>query len=220
MSKRMNVIVGHYGSGKTEFAVNFAIKLTAEYNKVYIVDLDIVNPYFRTNDVKKQLKEYGVEVIASAFASSNVDVPALPPEIFKVFCDKDAAVVFDVGGDDDGAVALGRYKQYFDNEDYNMFYVINTYRPLSSNSDDIISLLKNIEAVSRLKVTGLINNSNISYLTTDKDVLNGQKTVEDVSKQINIEISYTSGLEEVLKQIPSDLISKPFYIKRYLMLDF
>lgn len=220
MKKRMNIVVGHYGSGKTEFALNYAVLLKSIYKKVYIVDLDIVNPYFRTNDVKKQLAEYGIDVIASAFASSNVDVPALPSEIFRVFCDKDAAVVFDVGGDDDGAVALGRYKQYFDNEDYNMFYIINTYRPLSSEPGDILDLLKNIEIVSRLKVTGLVNNSNISHLTSAENVLNGQKIVEKVSKENNIEISYTSGLEEILKKIPADLISKPFYIKRYLMLDF
>lgn len=220
MKKRMNIVVGHYGSGKTEFALNYAVLLKKIYKKVYIVDLDIVNPYFRTNDVKKQLGEYGIDVIASAFASSNVDVPALPSEIFRVFCDKDAAVVFDVGGDDDGAVALGRYKQYFDKEDYNMFYVVNTYRPLSSDPEDIIELLTDIEMVSRLKVTGLVNNSNISHLTSVENVLNGQKIIEEVSKRNNIEISYTSGLEEVLKQIPADFISKPFYIKRYLMLDF
>ncbi|MBR2499898.1 MAG: hypothetical protein IKB60_02340 [Clostridia bacterium] len=220
MHKRMNVIVGHYGSGKTEFAVNFAIELKKEYKKVYIVDLDIVNPYFRTNDVKKQLEEYGIYVIASAFASSNVDVPALPSEIFRVFCDKDAAVVFDVGGDDDGAVALGRYKQYFDKEDYNMFFVINTYRPLSAESQDIIKLLYEIETVSRLKVTGLINNSNISYLTTAENVLNGQKIIEEVAKETKIKIKYTSGLEDVISKISPELISKPFYIKRYLMLDF
>lgn len=220
MHKRMNVIVGHYGSGKTEFAVNFAIELKKEYKKVYIVDLDIVNPYFRTNDVKNQLEEYGIYVIASAFASSNVDVPALPSEIFRVFCDKDAAVVFDVGGDDDGAVALGRYKQYFDKENYNMFFVINTYRPLSAESQDIIKLLYEIETVSRLKVTGLINNSNISYLTTAENVLNGQKIIEEVAKETKIEIKYTSGLEDVISTISPELISKPFYIKRYLMLDF
>lgn len=220
MHKRMNVIVGHYGSGKTEFAINFAIELKKEYKKVYIVDLDIVNPYFRTNDVKNQLEEYGIYVIASAFASSNVDVPALPSEIFRVFCDKDAAVVFDVGGDDDGAVALGRYKQYFDKENYNMFFVINTYRPLSAESQDIIKLLYEIETVSRLKVTGLINNSNISYLTTAENVLNGQKIIEEVAKETKIEIKYTSGLEDVISTISPELISKPFYIKRYLMLDF
>ncbi len=220
MQKRMNVVVGHYGSGKTEFAVNFAIELKKEYKKVYIVDLDIVNPYFRTNDVKKHLEEYGVYVIASAYASSNVDVPSLPSEIFRVFCDKDAAVVFDVGGDDDGAVALGRYKQYFDKEDYNMFFVVNTYRPLSAEADDIIKLLYEIETVSRLKVTGFVNNSNVSYLTSSENVLKGQEIVKEVSDKTKIEISYTSGLEDVLSGISPELISKPFYIKRYLMLDF
>lgn len=220
MDKRINIIVGHYGSGKTEFAVNFAIELKKKYQKVYIVDLDIVNPYFRTNDVKKQLKEYGINVIASEYASSNVDVPALPSEIFRVFCDSDAACVFDVGGDDDGAIALGRYKQYFDKEDYNMYFVINTFRPLSAKSDDIITLIYDIETSSRLKVTGLINNSNVSHLTEAKDVIKGQQIVKEVSDLTGLDIAYTSGLESVIKDIKNSLISKPFYVKRYLMLDF
>lgn len=219
-NKRINVIVGHYGSGKTEFAVNFAINLKKKYKKVYIVDLDIVNPYFRTNDVKKQLKELGIDVIASEFASSNVDVPALPSEIFRVFCDTDAACVFDVGGDDDGAVALGRYKQYFEKENYNMFFVINTFRPLSATADDIINLLYDIEATSRLKVSGLVNNSNVAHLTTESDVLKGQRIIGLVSERIGIDIVYTSGLEDVIKNIPQNDISEPFYINRYLMLDF
>jgi len=219
-NKRINVIVGHYGSGKTEFAVNFAIQLKKKFKKVYIVDLDIVNPYFRTNDVKKQLGQMGIDVIASEFASSNVGVPALPSEIFRVFCDSEAACVFDVGGDDDGAVALGRYKQYFDKENYDMFFVINTFRPLSSTAEDILSLISDIEASSRLKVTGLINNSNIAHLTTDNDVLKGQEIIKTVSQKVGIDIVYTSGLEEVIKKIPREYISKPFYINRYLMLDF
>lgn len=220
MDKKINIIVGHYGSGKTEFAINFALKLKEKYKKVYIVDLDIVNPYFRTNDVRELLKQHGIDVIASAYASSNVDVPALPSEINRVFCDSDAACVFDVGGDDDGAIALGRYKQYFDKEDYNMYFVINIFRPLSAKCDDIIKLLQNIESSSRLKVTGLVNNSNIAHLTETDDLLSGEKIVREVSELLKINISYTSGLEDIVKKIPSDLISTPFFIKRYLMLDF
>lgn len=219
-NSRINVIVGHYGSGKTEFAINFAINLKNKFKKVYIVDLDIVNPYFRTNDVKKKLTELGINVIASEFASSNVDVPALPSEIYRVFCDKDAACVFDVGGDDDGAVALGRYKQYFDKEDYKMFFVVNTFRPLSSNADDISKLLYEIEASSRLKVSGLVNNSNIAHLTECDDVLKGQRIIKEASEKVGIEVVYTSGLESIINNISPELISKPFYIKRYLMLDF
>ncbi|MBE7038939.1 MAG: MinD/ParA family protein [Ruminococcaceae bacterium] len=219
-NKRINVIVGHYGSGKTEFAVNFAIELKKKFKKVYIVDLDIVNPYFRTNDVKKQLGEMGIDVIASEFASSNVDVPALPSEIFRVFCDNDAACVFDVGGDDDGAVALGRYKQFFEKDEYDMFFVINTFRPLSSTEEDILSLIYDIEASSRLKVSGLINNSNIAHLTTDADILKGQEIIRKVSQKVGIDIVYTSGLEKIIEKIPRECISEPFYINRYLMLDF
>ena len=125
MEHRIHIIVGHYGSGKTEFAINYALKLKETFKKVYIVDLDIVNPYFRTNDERKVLEDLGLSVIASPYASSNVDVPSLPADIHRVFADKEAAVVFDVGGDDDGAVALGRYKQFFNEEAPEMLFVIN-----------------------------------------------------------------------------------------------
>lgn len=220
MNNRMNIIVGHYGSGKTEFAINLAVKQKEHYDKVYIVDLDIVNPYFRTNDVKDELRTLGIEVIASEYASTNVDVPALPADISKVFCDKNSACVFDVGGDDDGAIALGRYKKYFDQENYNMYFIINAFRPLTSESENIVALLADIEKSSRLTVTGLVNNSNITHLTTAEDILKGQDIAEEAGKLIGKDVLYTSGLKEIISKIKPELISKPFYIKRYLKLDF
>ncbi len=220
MERRIHVIVGHYGSGKTEFAINYALKLKENFSKVYIVDLDIVNPYFRTNDEKKQLESLGLSVIASAYASSNVDVPALPSEINRVFADKDAAVVFDVGGDDDGAIALGRYQQYFKQEEPEMLFVINVFRPMTSEVQSIKDMITGIEKVSRLNVTGLVNSSNLAGLTTAEELIKGQGITDAVSKETGIPCAYSAGLPSVLSCLPDDFPAKLFPINRFMSLKF
>ena len=154
--KRINIFTGHYGSGKTEIAINYALKLKEKHEKVVICDMDIVNPYFRTNDAREFLTEKGIRVIAPDYACTNVDIPVLPGDILSVFSDKETYAVLDIGGDDDGAVALGQYFRYMKDEDYNMFFVLNTLRPLSSTIEDIKELAANIEYISRLKITSLI----------------------------------------------------------------
>ena len=162
--KKINIITGHYGSGKTEFAINYALKLKDVYGSSVICDMDIVNPYFRTNDAVDFLKKENVNVIAPEYANTNLDLPSLPSDIISVFSENSPPSVLDVGGDDDGAIALGQFYPYISKEDYEMFFVINALRPDTSNSDDIIKLIKDIEYVSRCKVTSIVNNTNLSYL--------------------------------------------------------
>ncbi|MBQ4517768.1 MAG: hypothetical protein II997_04175 [Clostridia bacterium] len=220
MESRIHIIVGHYGSGKTEFAINYALRLRQSYKKVYIVDLDIVNPYFRTNDVKQKLEKMGLSVIASPYASSNVDVPSLPSEVHRVFDDKDAAVVFDVGGDDDGAIALGRYNRYFEAEKPELLFVINVFRPMTANAPAIHEMIENIETVSRLKVSGLVNSSNLADLTTIDETVKGQTITEEASRLTGIPCKYISVMEELVKDLPSEYQEKVFSIKRFMGLRF
>ena len=220
MEHRIHIIVGHYGSGKTEFAINYALKLKETFKKVYIVDLDIVNPYFRTNDERKVLEDLGLSVIASPYASSNVDVPSLPADIHRVFADKEAAVVFDVGGDDDGAVALGRYKQFFNEEAPEMLFVINVFRPLTADCSSITEMIENIEAVSRQKVTGLVNASNLAGLSEVKHLLKGQAITDEVVEKTGIPCVFAAGIDSVLSQLPADFQTETFCIKRFMALKF
>lgn len=220
MEHRIHIIVGHYGSGKTEFAINYALQLKKTFKKVYIVDLDIVNPYFRTNDAKKQLEALGLSVIASAYASTNVDVPALPSEIHRVFAETDAAVVFDVGGDDDGAVALGRYQQYFQKEIPEMLFVINVFRPMTADCAAITEMIENIQTVSRLKVTGLVNSSNLAGLTTATELVKGQTITNEVVRKTGIPCAYAAGTDAVLRSLPEDFAAETFCIKRFMELTF
>ncbi len=216
MSK-IYIITGHYGSGKTEFAVNFALSLKETCETVFLVDLDIVNPYFRSNDSRTLLEQSGITVMAPAYAGTNVDIPVLPPEIMRIFEVKDAAIVLDVGGDDDGAIALGRYKQFFDAADYEMYLVVNTRRPLTGTVSEIIDMKTAIEAASRLTITGLISDTNLADETTAKIVSEGAKIVASVSRETNLPVKYVCAPESVASELLETFSDKLFVIHRHLL---
>lgn len=216
----INIITGHYGSGKTEFAINLALKKMSEGKKVTICDLDIVNPYFRTSDVKNFLSQKGINVIASEFASSNVDIPVLPGEILSVFADSRTEAVLDVGGDEDGAVALGGFFNYIKNREYRMFFVINTLRPMTANEDDILELAKKIEETSRLKITDIVNNTNLANLTDKNHILESVATVENCAQNMGVPVTYISGRQDVLKNLPENFKDKLFTLETFMNLPF
>ncbi|MDN5277727.1 MAG: hypothetical protein PWR01_1692 [Clostridiales bacterium] len=215
-NRRIILFTGHFGSGKTELAINYSIKLARQGQAVTVVDLDIVNPFFRSSEVRDVLEKEGIRLLSPNFVGTTVDVPSLPPEIYSVFQSKNSKVIFDVGGDDIGATALGRYYPYFMQEPYRMFFVINARRPLSSTPEQIIEMLKAIESHSRLKVTDLINNTNLMYETNLNHLLEGQEIVEQVSEKLNIPIAYISGVAEVIEQLPEQYNKKGFPIDIYL----
>ena len=165
--KRLTLFAGHYGSGKTNIAVNYAMLLASEGKRVCIADLDIVNPYFRTKDSAQELERAGVELVSPRFANSNVDLPALPPESYRPIQDKSLFGVLDIGGDDRGAYALGRFADAIKEEgDYRMAFVVSCYRPLSATVEDAIEIMREIEAAAGIRFTCIVNNSNIGGETT------------------------------------------------------
>ena len=218
--KRINIVTGHYGSGKTEIAINMALKLRKEHENVVICDMDIVNPYFRTNDIRKFLEDKGITVIASDYASTNIDLPLLPGDILSVFTDKSVHAVLDLGGDDDGAVALGKYHAYLKDEDYDMFFVLNALRPDTSSIEDIKILSENIQIMSRAKITGLINNTNLSYLSEAKHLLESLDFADEAAKALGVPLAYTAGTKEILASLPQKLKIKAFCLDLFMKLPF
>ena len=218
MSEKCNITLftGHYGSGKTELAINYSLKCAREGIRTVLVDLDIVNPFFRSSEIKSVLESEKVEVISPVFATSNINLPALPASIFGLFERKDTQIIFDVGGDEDGARALGRYFPYFQKHDYNMFFVINTLRPFTSNCEDIVTLIKGVEKSSRLKVDFFVNNTNLSYETKPEMIIEGQKIIEEVSEKVNIPIQYISGTKNVLSQLNLKYMQKGFELETFM----
>lgn len=200
--KRIIVLIGNYGSGKTELAINFAINSAQEGKKTLLVDLDIVNPYFRSAEQRVLLERNGVRVIASAFANTAVDLPVVPAEVLSAFDGEDETVVFDVGGDSVGAMALGQYRQFFARfeDSLESYFVVNVRRPLTSNEDQICRLFEQIQASARMQIKGMINNTNLGPETTAMDILEGQAILAEVSDKLDGPLVYTAGYEKLLEE--------------------
>ena len=200
--KRLTLLCGHYGSGKTNVAVNLAIHLKKQYNNLVVADLDIVNPYFRTKDSLDDFKKHGIELICSEYANTNVDIPALPADMYRLTTDKSLTAVIDVGGDDRGAYALGRLvPEIKAEENYEMLMVINGYRPLTPDATSTIEVMREIETACKLKFTGLVNNSNVGELTTSEYVINSMAYANEVSKQSGLPIVMTTVKAELYDEL-------------------
>ena len=196
--KRLTLLCGHYGSGKTNVAVNLAFYLKEQYNNVVVADLDIVNPYFRTKDSIDDFKARGIELICSQYANTNVDIPALPANMYRLTADKDITAVIDVGGDDRGAYALGRLVPEIKAENnFDMLMVINGYRPLTPDAQSTIEVMREIEEACKLKFTGLVNNSNIGEETTAEDIIKSIGYANEVSQASGLPIVMTSVKREL-----------------------
>lgn len=228
--KRYYVIIGNFGSGKTELALNMAFEAASNGQKVTLVDIDVINPYFRSTERKAELEAAGIRLISPNFTSSGVEVPSIPAEIFSVFSDNSDIVIFDVGGDPVGSIAMGQYYGYFKElENFEVWYVINCRRPLSSGADENIEMINKITGVSRLKVTGILNNTNLSHETTAADLFAGVEITAEVSKRTGLPIIGTIGTSEVLEAfvreaesrgMSGELIGRRFPIVRYMHRDW
>ena len=200
--KRLTLFAGHYGSGKTNIAVNYALHLAAEGKKVCIADLDIVNPYFRTKDSAKVLEAAGVHLVSPQFANSNVDLPALPAEAYRLVTDRSTYGIMDIGGDDRGAYALGRYVPgILEENNYRMIFVANASRPLTRTPEDAMEVMGEIEAACGLKFTDLVNNTNLGDLTTAETVLASREYMEKLSKLSGLPIFMTTAKADVAAQL-------------------
>jgi len=203
--KRICMFTGHFGSGKTEVAANYAINMLQHHDKVAIVDLDIVNPYFRTADAREYLESKGIRVLTTIYANTNVDVPALPPEILSLFQNKEYKVVLDIGGDDLGAKVLSRYREEITQDSYEMYFVINTRRPMTATQRQIEDMICEIERSAGIKVTKLVNNTNLLEHTKAQDIIRGHEIIQRVSENLNIPIGFVSGFGQSLKEAGKEL---------------
>ena len=204
--KRLTLFAGHYGSGKTNIAVNYALSLAAEGKPVCIADLDIVNPYFRTADSARELEEAGITLVRPQYANSNVDLPALPPESYRLVRDKKTYGVMDIGGDDRGAYALGRFAPFIREENnYRMAFVVNFCRPLTQNAEDALEVMREIEAACGLRFTCIVNNTNLGS-ETDPDVLSDSlEPLEELSRLSGLPVWLHTARQELIPALSADI---------------
>ncbi len=210
--KRLTLFAGHYGSGKTNIALNYALWLRGQGLPVTVADLDIVNPYFRTKDGEVQLREAGIRLISSEYANSNVDLPALPGEAYSLVDDKSVCGVIDVGGDDRGALALGRYVPAIREEgDYEMLFVLNRARPLTRTAEDALEVFYEIEAACALPFTAIVNNTNLGPLTRPEDVIAGARFAEEVGARTGLPVKMNCAMRRFEAEL-QDTVSNFFPI--------
>ena len=201
-AKRLTLFAGHYGSGKTNIAVNYAFRLAREGKRVCIADLDIVNPYFRTKDSEAELESMGIKLVSPQYANTNVDLPALPAESYRLVQDRSTYGIMDIGGDDRGAYALGRYAGAIKAEnDYRMAFVVNCYRPLTSTVEDTVEIMKEIEAACGLEFNCIVNNSNLGVETTAQTVLDSVDFAERLSAATGLELWMHTAEASVAEQL-------------------
>ena len=203
--KRLTLFAGHYGSGKTNIAVNYALHLAKEGKQVCIADLDIVNPYFRTKDSAQVLEAAGVHLISPTFANTNVDLPALPAEAYRLVTDKSIYGIMDIGGDDRGAYALGRYVPAMKEEgNYRMVFVANCYRPLTRTPEEALEVMREIENACGLKFTDIVNNSNLASETTPETILASKDYMDKLSQLSGLPIWLTTAETEVAAKLNTE----------------
>ena len=200
--KRLTLFAGHYGSGKTNIALNYALWLRAQGLGVTVADLDIVNPYFRTKDSEALLAEHGIRLICSALANSNLDVPAMPREVYALLSPESGHAVLDIGGDDRGALALGRYApDILAENDYEMLFVANRFRPLTRTPQDALEVMREVEQACSLPFTAIVNNSNLGPDTAAEDIRGSIAYARELSELSGLPVKMTSARADLCTQL-------------------
>lgn len=215
--KRVRLFIGHYGSGKSEVSINYVTRLREVVDgEVALADIDVVNVYFRTREKKDLMRQLGITPIDSSIQTTTLDVPAVSAEVMRPLHDDKVNYVLDVGGDNVGGRVVGRFAEHFKSDNYDMFFVINANREKTQTANEVLGYIDAIEASSKLKVTGLVNNTHLLRETTVEDVLKGQEVAREVSKIKNIPIKYVCCIENLVDKLPKDLDGDILPIKMYL----
>ena len=226
--KEVIVLIGNYGSGKTELALNFAFQAASQGRKVELLDLDMVNTYFRLTDRQGLIKSKEIRLVSPNFVHSSVETLSLPAEVASAFALDWDTVIFDVGGDPAGATALGRYREDFDalpEGSLKVLNVVNTRRPLAGTADKLLSLMEGMQRHSRQKVSGFINNTNLARLASADDLRSGYEVIAEASRRSGVPVLYTSGRPDLLEQFLAEghdpqYIGTPMPIETYMHRDW
>lgn len=213
--KRMQIITGHYGSGKTEYAVNLALALAREKDNVVLADLDIVNPYFRSYEQTKILENAGVKVIVTS-CGGVADIPALNPAVMSVFQEEKWNGILDIGGDPIGARVLARFAYQIKEDAYDLLFVLNANRPETKDVETALTYMRGIESECHLKVTGIVNNTHLCGETTAEEILKGARLARALSEATGLPIVHHAVQEKFVEDVKSFLTEPILPMKIYM----
>ena len=191
LKSRVTVVCGHYGTGKTNLSINLAMDCARAGESVTLVDMDVVNPYFRSADYSDILTEAGVRVVGPNFANTNLDTPSLPGAIRGVIEDGER-VIIDVGGDDAGATALAVYRRQLEEADPDVIYVVNMYRSLTTTAEESVGILREIESKAHIRAAGIVNNSHLKHLTTAETIESSYGFADKVCEHTGLPLRFTT----------------------------
>ncbi|GHV33485.1 hypothetical protein FACS18949_07540 [Clostridia bacterium] len=213
--KQITVFAGHYGSGKTQLAINYALWLRERFDRVALVDLDVVNTYFRAADAAALMKRRDIQMIASQFAGSNVDAPSIPPDVNAIFEQPDLYAVVDLGGDERGALALGRYAERFADISFDILMVINRFRIQTSTEKSVLEMKREIEAAAKVNFTGIVNNSNLAWHSDGRDIIESEASyAKPVSEMIGLPLNMTSVRDDLYDEVVG-WVTNPFALSLF-----
>jgi hypothetical protein len=215
--KRITIVTGHYGSGKSEFSINFILRKVDRDNDLALVDLDIVNPYFRSRERRALLEEHGIRVIANTFRQDvGVDIPAISSEINAPLQNENTQAIIDAGGDPAGARLLGRFRRIMPKDDTDVFCVVNGSRPETADADAVKQQIEGIQESSGLEITGLINNTHMLEHTQISHIRKGDELCKEVSSELDIPIRYVGVFRPLVGDVPENIDGEIVPISMYL----
>jgi hypothetical protein len=206
---RIRIFTGPFGTGKTEVAINYALSLAGGDDRVTLIDMDVITPYFRSREMAEPLDKRGVEVVAPPEITKYVHLPAISGQIWGALQRSNGLTVMDVGGDAQGAKAIGQFKALVEESGYIMYLVVNPYRPFNATVERIAQALQDMEQNSRLKAGALVSNPNLIAETTLELIDEGHRLVETVSQELELPIAFLCMEERLLEEGVDERYAQP-----------
>ncbi|HNX38055.1 MAG TPA: hypothetical protein PL124_07945 [Candidatus Cloacimonadota bacterium] len=217
MKNELYIVIGAYGSGKSEYSIHLAQKLKSDGLDVVLVDMDVVNPYFRSREVRDEFATLGIEVVAPDGAFSHADLPMISPRIMGMIENRDKTVILDVGGDPAGCRTLGRFEERIKERGYQMQLVVNTMRPFTSSTAEILQMKDGLEFTSRLKVTELVCNTNLMEFTDQNVLEEGIAITQSVADLAGLSFSKYLVLDAYSELVGDGILGKKREVMTYTL---